>query len=131
MNKLITNWKLIGALLLVFVSGALCGSLGTLAVLKKKFQQTRNNDYVSGVWMNRLESKLELTPEQKAELEPLIQSALEEIQEKRRWAWTDIQDILGSTDGEILSRLNPEQKTRYEELKQQRGQRIKKWLEEK
>ena len=66
MNKIITNWKLVGALLVVFVSGILCGSLGTLAVLKKKIQQSRESTYLSELWMKRLESKLDLSGQQTA-----------------------------------------------------------------
>jgi hypothetical protein len=131
MNKLITHWKLIGALLLVFVSGTLCGSLGTLAILKKKIQQTRNTSYLSELWIKRLETKLDLTPDQVAYIKPIAESAMTDIQLERAKVWGDMQEILGSADSAIFQKLNAEQQKKYQELKTQRAQRIKKWLGEK
>jgi Spy/CpxP family protein refolding chaperone len=128
MNRLLKHGKLVGAILLVFIAGLIGGSLGTLALLKKKILQTRETTYLSERWLTRMESRLDLTQEQILQIKPVVESTLADVQRKRLRVWAEVKELFQSADQEILSKLTPDQQKKYETLKAQREQKIQHWL---
>lgn len=76
---------------------------------------------------NRLSSKLDLTTEQKNK----VDSILEDNHKKTKAIFDEtrpkMEAIRKSTDEEIKAVLTPEQKVKFEKLREKREEKIKKW----
>ncbi len=76
--------------------------------------------------LERMSEELELTAEQKAELEPIIQRSEEELQMLRRGQLQEVSKIMDRVHGEVAAVLTPDQRTKLEEMRERFRQRAEK-----
>ncbi|MGD9330512.1 MAG: hypothetical protein PVJ53_04320 [Desulfobacterales bacterium] len=118
------KWKIISGLLLVFVLGALSGSLGTGMFLKRHHPFFREGPEGRKAFiMKRLSRKLDLSETQKIRIGAIIDRVQSEtfrqIRENRRF----VHEQLESGFAEIRKELTPEQQRRFDVMKAQRERR--------
>lgn len=126
------TWKVVLAFIGIFAAGAIAGGLVTLRMLNN-FGPPRfgSPEQFGPQLMKRFTSKLELTAEQQGKIRPLITQAGEELHQMRRTTWTNSQAVVERVEGEINSLLTPEQKVKFEEIRAEQKERIKRFTEER
>lgn len=117
MNKL----KLSVGILLVFILGALAGSLGTGMYMKHRI-----GEFVRGgpptlmhSLMRRMSHQLKLTEEQETEIERIIEQANKDIAALRERYHPEFEKIMDKNFALIKETLGEEQKIKFEELQEE------------
>jgi hypothetical protein len=82
-------------------------------------------DEIEAVILERLDSKLALTPEQKQRLQPLIKKAAEEMEASHLDCLKRVNKAVDTLHGEIKPELIPEQVEKLGELEADRATRMK------
>src|SRR6476469_2759298 len=108
------RWKLILAFVLVFLAGGACGFFGAFHV--HHFFARMDPGSMAQHLKQRLRAELKLTPEQMQKISPIIDRAASELKTKREETMRDVHEIFEQAHREMQQFLNPEQRTRLEEL---------------
>lgn len=116
MNKL----KLASGVLLVFLVGALAGSLGTGYYYKKRVETFEKGglpvEQRFQIILGRFSNELDLTNKQRTEFEKIIRESQEKQMNLASQLQPEIKQINDDTFTNIKDKLTDEQKTRLEEL---------------
>lgn len=115
--------KLTVGVILVFLVGALAGSLGTGLYLKHRmehFAAGRPPHHIrKDLLMKRLSHELNLTEEQRTEIEKIVTESETEISAIRRKYLPEIKEITDQSFALMKEQLNPDQREKLEELHEQ------------
>ena len=119
MTAKVIRWKLISGLLLVFVLGILVGSVGTGFYLKHRLAPIIKEPRARKAFiMKRLSKKLNLTPNQKTKIEPIVEQMIEKRREYYRKIRPEIKRIMDQGFTQIKEELNEDQKKKLDELRE-------------
>ncbi len=119
MTAKVIRWKLISGLLLVFVLGVLVGSVGTGFYLKHRLAPIIKEPRAKKAFiMKRLSKKLNLTPNQKTKIEPIVEQMIEKRREYYRKTRPEIKRIMDQGFTQIKEELNEDQKKKLDELRE-------------
>jgi nucleoid DNA-binding protein len=119
MTAKVIRWKLISGLLLVFVLGVLVGSVGTGFYLKHRLAPIIKEPRARKAFiMKRLSKKLNLTPNQKTKIEPIVEQMIEKRREYYRKTRPEIKRIMDQGFTQIKEELNEDQKKKLDELRE-------------
>lgn len=119
MSAKVIRWKLISGLLLVFVLGILVGSVGTGFYLKHRLAPLIKEPRARKAFiMKRLSKKLNLTPDQKTKIEPLVEQMIEKRREYYGKTRPEIKIIMDQGFAQIKKELNEDQKKKLDELRE-------------
>ena len=112
--------KLALGLILVFLVGALAGSLGTGMYIGHRIEKFAasgpRHPARTASLMKRLSNELDLTDAQRAEVEKIVEEYQEKIFAVRRKYLPDIEEITDESFALMKAKLNPYQKEKLEEL---------------
>ena len=116
----------------IFLLGGITGSLTTLGLAKKNLgQRIRNSPETSAaIWIDKLDKKLDLTPEQETAFKPVLEDSLRELQTVRRRALFVARHILEDAESHLVPELSDRQREQYEKLKTARREKIRDFLGE-
>lgn len=110
--------KVIAGIVLVFLLGVLVGTLGTGIYAKHRFE-----NFVMGgplkkrvLAMKRLSEKLDLTPEQQADIEKIVDKALNDLHEHRQKQHPVIKGVMDNAFSSIKEKLREDQKEKMDRL---------------
>jgi len=132
------NGKAILIFLCIFLAGGVAGHFTGLRVAcekgNKKSETTAQvqNQPRRPVeeWSMRFQKlfaeKVGITPEQKTQLDPFIQTAQAEFRRVREQSFHEMGDITDKLDAQVMALLTDEQKPKYEQLITERQERFKK-----
>jgi uncharacterized membrane protein len=130
------NWKATLVFLCIFLAGGVAGGfVGNRIACTKANKQTpapAQNPQRRPIdeWSKRLKkefiTRLSITPEQEASLDPIFQEAQAELRVHRELFSKQAGAIMERLDGKLMTTLTPEQKLKYEELIKERQERQKK-----
>lgn len=116
--------------ILIFVAGAVFGSALTLGVGRHVLQQ-RPRDPAG--WdvdaMRRLDRHLDLTAEQQARIEPVLQDMAERIRDVRMTSRRQWLSIIQEARGRIRHELTPEQQVEFDKLATRARANLGRWLD--
>lgn len=116
------RWKLIIGIALVFILGALAGSISTGAYLKHRYPSRITDPKARKAFiLNKFSRELNLTPEQKAKVENI----LEQIEEKRREYFLQTRPEIEALMDQIRKELNEDQQKKFDALREKFEQRRK------
>jgi hypothetical protein len=119
MSAKVIRWKLISGLLLVFVLGILAGSVGTGFYLKQRLTPIIKEPRARKAFiMKRLSKKLNLTPDQQAKIQPIVEQMIEKRREFYRKTRPEIKTIMDQGFAQIKEELNEDQKKKLDELRE-------------
>lgn len=114
--------KLIGGFLLVFVAGAIAGAFLGAAESRHHHMVNAHRSVVEKV-RSRVQSRLELTPEQMKKAEPAVDNAARQLEEIRSETGRRVQKIFAEADRDIAPQLTDAQRAKMKELEAQQKSR--------
>ena len=121
------KWKIWVALLVLFVSGVLIGSVGTRMYVRHKLTGifARERPAVRNLFVRRLTRELDLTREQREEIEQIASRAAEKFHELHREHRSQAEDLFDQSASEIKKHLSPAQQEQFDELRKRMKERHK------
>lgn len=120
------KWKLITGITLIFLLGALIGSLGTGLFLHNR-PGSRKPEALKMAVMKRLVRQLDLTADQK----PRVETIVDQLQEKTRNHFNktrqEMRAIIAQGIARIKKELNPDQQKKLDTLHERFKRRHRRW----
>ena len=111
----ITQTKLAAYLAVIFVAGAVSGSVITLRKAQAK-SQPPSMEKVCHKMQDRLRTSLELTSEQSAEIQPILDRTAQEIKKIHSRTMQEIEAAICRGHEQLAKHLNPQQRLRLDQL---------------
>ena len=113
------KWKIGTGLLVLFLSGVLIGSVGTRVYIRHKISGifARERPPIRDLFFRRLTRELDLTAEQRKEIDGVASSAAERFQALHRQQREEAEAFLDQTVSEMKKYLIPEQQERLDEIR--------------
>lgn len=125
MKGVLKYWRVILALVTVFLAGGLMGYTAGLATAKRKVQQLSVPEGWVGQTMRRLDQELDLTPEQREQVVPLLKNASRDLYSARKQAALSSFQRMRTFYGALEPILTPEQKRKLEQAKERMKYRLR------
>jgi len=124
--------KIILAVSGIFVAGAVTGGFVGVRIVERiardqRAQQRMGPTEIGG----RLAEQLNLTPEQREKLRPIIGKTTEELRNVRRESSSQITALVKKMDAELAKILSEEQRVRLIEIRAKEEERRQKWQAER
>ncbi|MBF0538650.1 MAG: hypothetical protein HQL03_10405 [Nitrospirae bacterium] len=112
------RWKVTVALVVVFISGILTGSVLTGLYIKQGMAKVINGGppAVKNVIVKRLDEKLNLTKQQRVEIERIVGQTQAEILKLRQKNQPEIERIIDDGITKMKTNLTPEQQKTLESM---------------
>ena len=111
------KWKLLSGVVVVFIVGAIIGGLSATALIRGHFLQVMRNGPPPGVHKpiaERLTADLALTPDQRAEVERIVQDFEPRFSAFEQRARAEVRGVMNEMEGKIREILTPEQQVKYD-----------------
>ena len=109
------SWKVVLYATLIFVAGLFIGVLAGPHVLRTFLRPPTPAEMSSHI-LARLQSRLSLTPEQTAQIKPLVEQTSSDIDAIREATTKQVADRIAETDSKIAPFLTPEQKAKLDQM---------------
>ncbi len=119
------TWKVSLSLVAIFLAGAVTGGVLTLRVVKRIATQQGQFEKWPHLILTRMQSRLKLTPEQTARIQPAVDQAARDLRDLRSRAGATILTTLATLDAQIERELTPEQKPQFEKIRRDLRNRIR------
>jgi Spy/CpxP family protein refolding chaperone len=117
MSAVIKPWLLLGG---IFVVGIVTGSALTLGISSHFLHSPHNDADMRAHWISFLVQRLNLTPDQKAKIKPIVMDATTRIQALHRDEVQQGSQIIRTANEQILAELTPDQKVQLQKLEDER-----------
>ena len=114
------KWKIWVALLVLFVSGVLIGSVGTRMYVRHKLSGifSRERPAVRNLFVRRLTHELDLTREQRERIEEIASRAAEKFHRLHMQHRGEVEVIIDKSASEMKKHLSPAQQEQFDELQE-------------
>ena len=109
------SWKVVLYATLIFVAGLFTGALAG-PHLFRTFLRPPTPPEMSRHILGRLQSRLSLTPEQTAQIKPLVEQTASEIDAIRVATTKQIADRIAESNSKIAAFITPEQKAKLDQM---------------
>lgn len=116
-NEAKGKWKLWSAVLAVFVVGAIVGGLSATALIRGHYVHIMKSGPPRGVHKpiaERLTADLGLTPDQRADVERIVQDFEPRFREFEERTRTEVRAVMSEMEMQIREILTPEQRVKYD-----------------
>ena len=117
-------WKVVLYATLIFVAGLSIGILARPFVLRT-FLRAPTPAEMSSHILARLQFRLSLTPEQTAQIKPLVERTSSDIDAIREATTKQVADRIAETDSKIAPFLTPEQKAKLDQMQADHRERMR------
>lgn len=125
-------FKIILAVSGIFVAGAVTGGFVSLRVVDHITRQKRITERTGPTEIGvRLAEQLQLTPEQKNKVRPIITRTSEDLRKLRRDSFSQTAALITKMDVELSQELTPEQRVLLTAVRAKEEERRKKWMAER
>ena len=108
---------------LIFLAGLVTGAL-VAPIVGRTFLRPPGPEQMARQMMSRLQSRLQLSPKQKTEAEPIIAQTSADMVAIRRETTKRVSKRIEDTNQEISALLTPEQKVEFEKMEAERRKRL-------
>lgn len=125
---IVKYWKVLLAMVGIFLAGAVVGGVVTSALAVRIVKERLNPDNWTANAMERLDRELNLSDEQKRDLEPIVQEAVGKTRRIIRRAGAAWYRNFMSAKRDIDPYLNPEQRQKMNELVDRRETAFRRFL---
>lgn len=115
------KWKIWAGLLVLFVSGVLIGSVGTRIYVRHKISGivARERPVIRDLFLRRLTRELDLTKEQRLEVEGIANRTAEKFHELQKQHRGEVEGILDQAVSDMKEQLSPEQQERLDSIREE------------
>jgi Spy/CpxP family protein refolding chaperone len=121
------KWKIILAMLGIFVAGAATGAFVALGAVKKMAER-RGLNQLPAPWspqqLRRMSEALGLSDEQVKKIRPIIRRNMEDMGRLRQFTAGEMRRNLERMEREISAELTPEQQGRFREMQELMRKRV-------
>ena len=111
------KWKLVFALLLVFVAGVPTGGLLSTLHMRHHFLGPPHSGEVAGRMREHLRRALDLTPEQAAKIAPIVDSTSAKLEAIRIETAQRVRSVMEESERQVSPELSPDQQKKLQKLK--------------
>jgi hypothetical protein len=118
------SWKVILYATLIFVAGLFIGVLAGPHVLRT-FLHPPMPAEMSRHILARLQSRLALTPEQTAQIKPLVELTASDIDAIRVATTKQVSDRIAETNSKIATFITPDQKAKLDQMEAERREHMR------
>jgi Spy/CpxP family protein refolding chaperone len=118
------SWKVILYATLIFVAGLFIGVLAGPRMLRTFLRPPTPAEMSSHI-LARLQSRLSLTPEQTAQIKPLVEQTASDIDTIREATTKQISDRIAEANAKTATFLTPEQKAKLDQMAAERRERMR------
>jgi Spy/CpxP family protein refolding chaperone len=118
------SWKVVLYATLIFVAGLFIGVLAGPYVLRTFLRPPTPAEMSSHI-LARLQSRLSLTPEQTAQIKPLVEQTAADIDAIREATTKQISDRIAEANAKTAAFLTPEQKAKLDQMAAERRERMR------
>lgn len=112
------KWKLITGFLLVFLAGGVTGAFIAAKTTRHHLFATSHHGIAAQRMRDRLQSELDLTPEQLAKISPIIDKAAAQLETIRRDTARRVRDTFADMHKQIGTDLTPEQRAELDQMRE-------------
>lgn len=118
------SWRVVLYATLIFVAGLFIGVLAGPHLLRTFLRPPTPAEMSSRI-LARLQSRLSLTPEQTAQIKPLVEQTASEIDGIREATTKQIADRIAESNSKIEAFITPEQKSKLDRLEAERREHMR------
>jgi Spy/CpxP family protein refolding chaperone len=118
------SWKVVLYATLIFVAGLFIGMLAGPYV-QRTFLRPPTPTEMSRHILARLQSRLSLTPEQTAQIKPLMEQTASDIEAIRVATTKQVSDRIAETNSKIATFITPEQKAKLDQMEAERREHMR------
>jgi Spy/CpxP family protein refolding chaperone len=118
------SWKVVLYATLIFVAGLFIGVLAGPHVLRTFLRPPTPAEMSSHI-LARLQSRLSLTPEQTAQIKPLVELTASDIEAIRVATTKQISDRIAESNSKVATFLTPEQNAKLNQMEAERRERMR------
>lgn len=118
------SWKVVLYATLIFVAGLFIGMLAGPYV-QRTFLRPPTPTEMSRHILARLRSRLSLTPEQTAQIKPLMEQTASDIEAIRVATTKQVSDRIAETNSKIATFITPEQKAKLDQMEAERREHMR------
>jgi Spy/CpxP family protein refolding chaperone len=118
------SWKVILYATLIFAAGLFIGSFAGPRMLGRFLRPPTPAEMSSHILV-RLQSRLSLTPEQTAQIKPLVEHTASEIDAIRETTTKQISDRIAESNSKIAAFITPEQKAKLDQMEAERRKHMR------
>ena len=118
------SWKVILYATVIFMAGLFIGSLTGPRMLIRLLRPPTPAEMSSHI-LARLQSRLSLTPEQTAQIKPLVEQTASEIDAIRVATTKQIADRIAESNSKIAAFITPEQKAKLDQIEAERREHMR------
>ena len=118
------KWKLAVAFLLVFVAGVTSGGFISIHHLRRHFLGPPHSGAVGERMREHLRRALDLTPEQAAKINPIVDATSTKLEAIRVETAQRVRAAMDESERQIAPELSPEQQKKLQKLKQEHHVRL-------
>ena len=119
------SWKVVLYATLIFVAGLFIGMLAAGPYGQRTFLRPPTPTEMSRHILARLQSRLSLTPEQTAQIKPLVEHTASEIDAIRVATTKQISDRIAESNSKIAAFITPEQKAKLDQMEAERREHMR------
>ncbi|MDR1789630.1 MAG: hypothetical protein LBR12_04725 [Opitutaceae bacterium] len=123
--------KVILALAAIFAAGAVTGGFGSLALLEKRQIRRISSEQIAPRQIERLQRRLQLTPEQRQKIQPIILKHSAELAKARANAHRASAAIIERMETSVAAELTPAQVALLQKMRAEERARVQEILEGK
>ena len=121
-----TKGKALCYLVAIFIAGAACGSIvGYTSGRQQAIYPARQKE-MSDKLLQRLQTRLELSPEQFAMIKPIVEQNSAAMQAVHRESWQRVSDNFKKMNARIAGHLTDDQKQKLEAMESERCENVRK-----
>src|ERR1700726_2395632 len=118
------SWKGILYATVIFMAGLFIGSLTGPRMLIRLLRPPTPTEMSRHI-LARLQSRLSLTPEQTAQIKPLMEQTASDIDAIRLATTKQISDRIAESNSKIATFITPEQKAKLDQMEAERRERMR------
>jgi Spy/CpxP family protein refolding chaperone len=118
------SWKVVLYATLIFVAGLFIGVLAGPHVIRT-FLRPPTPAEMSRHILARMQSRLSLTPEQAAQIKPLVEQTASDIDAIRAATTKQVSDRIAETNSKIAPLITPEQKVKLDQMEAERREHMR------
>ncbi len=126
------NWKVLASFTGIFIAGAIAGGFVSARIIRNVSVDKRiANEQFGPEQMKKLTEQLQLSPEQRENIRPIIMQAAERLKKARWEAFKTTTELLEDMEDSIIDELTYAQIDRLREMQAKERERRKQWMLER
>jgi Spy/CpxP family protein refolding chaperone len=125
------NWKILTVFTGIFIAGAVAGGFVSARMIRHFAEKRFTPDQFGPQQMKKFTEQLNLTPEQREKIRPVILQTGEDLKKVRRDAFKATTELFERMEAGIARELTDEQRARLREIQEKERERRKQWMLER